>query len=513
MIRRTRTLLLLPVLAGVLAACGDGSTAGPAPGTAGAAAVDHGLAPDWALLSVPTGGGTASLHPLADPGSELWSGAVSLPPLRSAVRVAPRLLALRGAEGEVHRYAPGEDAVSSIGRAAGEMRWSPGDDAGVWYRSGGSGGTLWGVSSAGLRRRDVERPVRWASPAADGATVALLASEPATLVRWSGEGSEPEASLEMRAGPPAVATAWGRLAALTRTDATGVLQLVSLTGALGPTERIRVGGPVTALAASPSSHQIYAGVGKPPRLVIADRFGDEVRTRARFQRRIREIRPGVAGGPPVVWDGRAAYLVPWDGGEPVRLRTEWRPDLPLSLPDGSALVIRDGAVERALAGGAASSSGPADRLWIPLRWRAEARSRRGADDTAGAAGARAAAETAGEARRGGTGGTAADSLAADTAGLGPGLEVTEAGFYVILGWERSHRAIEERLRPVRDAGFPVGVQTRRDDAGRRWFRGLVGPYARRSRAEQVARTLQRERGVEGWVQEVRPGLLSDEVFR
>lgn len=519
MTHRIRTLLLLSVVAGLPWACGDASTAGPARGSAGEAAAEHGLAPDWALLSVPAGGGTATLHPLSDPGRELWSGAVALPAVRSAVRVAPRLVALRGEGGEIYRYDPGEDAVSSVAEVTGDVRWNGGEDAGVWLRSAGSGGgTVWSLSPEGATRRDVDRSLRWAAPAADGATVALLGSDPAVLVRWSGDGSEPEASHELRAGPPAVITAWGRKAVLTRTDETGVLQVVSVAGEMETTERIQVGGPVTALAASPSSHQIYVGVDDPPRLVVVDRFGGEVRTRARFERPIREIRPGVAGGPPVAWDGRAAHLVPWGGGQPVRLETEWRPDLPVSLPDGSALVVRDGSVERVLAGdGGGSSSAPADRLWVPLRWRAEAEARSGPPDTVGAkrgAAAAVVADSAGRPRRGGPAEAAArDSAGTDTAGLDPALEITDAGFYVILGWERSPEAIEARLRPIREAGFPVGVQTRRDDAGRQWLRGLVGPYARRSRAERVARTLQREHAVEGWVQEVRPGLLSDEVFR
>ncbi len=519
-----RAQLLLPlVLAAALWTCGDGSTAGPPSDAAGEAAAARGLSAGWALLSVPAGGGPAALHPLSDPEGELWSGAVSLPSADGAVRLAPRLVAIRAGDGSVHRYDPAEGAVTPLGELSGEARWHGGGDGGVWVgSSGGGGGTLWTLSAEGSERRAVDRPVRWAAPGAEGVTVALLGDDPAILARWPAGADAPDASLELRAGPPAVITALGRSAVLTRTDETGVLQTVSVTE-MEAGGRIEVPGPVTAAAASSSSHQLYVAVDDPPRLVYVDRFGGEVRTRARLDRAVSEIRPGVAGGPPVVWDGEAAHLVPWGGGDPVRLETSWRSDLPLSLPDGSALVLRDGGVRRRPAGREgtdASPAAPGDRFWVPIRWRAEAEAPAAGRDTAGPAAVPPGEDTAASGGApadtpvgGGAVAGAADSARGDSAGLDPELQVTDPGFYVVLGWSRSPGGIRGQLEPVREAGFPVAAQTRRDDAGTRWYRGLVGPYGRRERAGQVARTLQREHGVEGWVQEVRPGLVSDEVFR
>lgn len=510
--------LLLFLLCAAAWGCADDSTSGPAAGAAGEAAAARGLFTDWALLSVPTGGGSATLHPLANPGGELWSGAISLPPVEAAVRVAPRLVALRGSDGTVHRYDPAEGAVSELGTLDGDARWHGGESGGVWEQRRDEGGLVWSLSTgAGGMRRAVDRSLQWAAPAAEGGTVALLGTGPSTLVRWPRGADEPDASLEIAAGPPAEMTAWGRIAVLTRSDEGGVLQVVSVTE-MEPRERIDVGGPVTAVAASPSSHEIYVGVDAPPRLVVVDRFGGDVSTRARLERPIREIRPGVGGGPPLVWDGQAAHLLPWGDDEPVGLQTEWRADLPLSLPDGSVLALRDGAVRRTLVDdGTSSSSGSAERIWVPIRWRAEAEAA-STRDTAGRAaiGGAAGDTTAADVAVGDTATGAAatsDSAAADSAVLSPSLRVTDPGFYVVLGWSRSPAGILERLRGMRTAGFPVAVQTRRDDAGEEWYRGMVGPYSRRERARQVAGTLQREHAVEGWVQEVRPGLVSDEVFR
>lgn len=508
--------LLLLVAAGAWA-CGDRSTSGPPAGSSGRAAAERGLSPDWALLSLPATGGRASLHSLSDPGRELWNGTVDLPAVDRAVRMAPRLVVLRGPGGDVHRYDPAEGVVSRLGELAGDVRWYGGDDAGVWVRSSDGSATMWTLSPEGDHRRAVDRPVRWAAPAAEGGTVALLGpGGPGTLVRWPPGASEPDASLEIAAGPPAQATAWGRTAVLTRTDGEGVLQRVSLTE-MEAGDRIELDGPVTAVAASPSSHEIYVAVDEPPRLVVVERITGEIRTRARFPKALEAIRPGVAGGPPVVWDGETARLVPWDGGELVELDTRWRSDLPLALPDGSVIVVRDGSVERTLAeGGARPSAGSADRVWVPVRWRAEAEGTLSgsavADSVPGATPSGSApGATAGDSAVGPE--SAADTARTDSATLDRGLRVTDAGFYVVLGWSGSPGEVREQLRPVREAGFPVAAQVRRDDAGDRWYRALVGPYGERDRAAEVARTLQREHAVQGWVHEVRPGLLTDEVLR
>lgn len=509
---RVRAVLLLLALAAAGWGCGDGGSSAPPTGAAGVAADERGLSPDWALLSLPRGGGTASLHALSDPGRELWSGAVELPGVAEAVRAAPRLVVLRGPGGDVYRYDPAEGVVARLGALPGDARWHGGDDAGVWVRPSDGGATLWTLSPGADDRRAVDRPVRWAASTAEGGTVALLGDGGgATLVRWPSGSGEPDASLDLPADTPAVATAWGRTALLTRTDAEGVLETVSLTE-MEAGERVELDGPVTALAASPSSHEIYAAVDDPPRLVVVERITGEVRTRARFPRSLREIRPGVAGGPPVVWDGETARVVPWDDGAPVELDTRWRADLPLALSDGSVLVVRDGSVERTLVGGGARlSAGPADRVWVPVRWRAEAEG--ALADAAADTSSDTAVSDSVPADTSAADSVPADTVRADTVSLDPGLRVSDAGFYVVLGWSRTPGEVEERLGAIREGGFPVAVQVRRDDAGGRWYRALVGPYGERERAGQVARTLQREHAVEGWVQEVRPGLLTDEVFR
>lgn len=508
--RRVSAVLL--ILSACLWSCGGAS--GPERGTAGQSAASRGLSPDWAILSIPTGGGTATLHSPSDPTRELWSGTVTLPPVESAVRVAPRLVALRGADGDLYRYDPAEDAVSRLGTLGGELTWYAGEEAGVWVRTRSGGATLWRMPGQG-DRREVSGDVRWAAPAAGGATVALVGEGPATLVRWSRGSDSAEARMEVRAGPPGVVTAWGRMAALAA-EGTHAVQVVSLES-MEPVDRFEVGGPVTALAASPSSHEWYVAVDSPPRLIVIERISGETRTRARFERPIRDIRPGAAGGPPVAWDGRAAWLVPWGSGEPVRLEgAEWRADLPVSLADGSVLVARDGRVYRALVeGDGRLAAGSAERLWLPIRWRAQAEEAGLAARTEGPSGDTAAAvDTTGAAGGAATPDSAPTrATAADSARVDPELRVGEPGFYVAVDWARSPSEIGEQLQPMREAGYPVAVERRRDDAGRRWYRGLVGPYAERSRAAEVGRTLRRDFGLEGRVEEVRPGLPSNEVLR
>lgn len=461
---------------------------------------------------MPFEGGTARLHPLDEPAAELWSGVVSLPAVEAAVRVGPRLLALRGPDGRVYRYDPAEDAVTRIGELQGEARWEAGDDGGVWLRRGDGGALLLRVSAEGAGRRSVDRPVRWAGPAAGGATVAVVGSDPASLVRWPRGSDEPGRSLELPVGAPATVTAWGRVAALTRTDVEGTVQVVSLED-MAAVRRVEVGGPVTALATSPSSHQLYVGVDDPPRVLVVGRISGEVRTRARLEAPPREIRPGLAGGPALVRGGGAVHLLPWDGGDPVPIEGDWRSDLPLALPDGSVLVARDGRVERVRrTDGGGAESAPAGRVWVPVRWRAEAE--RTAPRGGATSGGAARSDTGAAAGVGGeppdTAPRRPDSAATGPSGdgepPGPSMDVRDPGFYVVLGWSGSPDGVRERLRPARRAGFPVAVQTRRDAEGERWYRALVGPYGTRGRAREVAGVLQREHSVDGWVQEVRPGL-------
>ena len=79
------------------------------------------------------------------------------------------------------------------------------------------------------------------------------------------------------------------------------------------------------------------------------------------------------------------------------------------------------------------------------------------------------------------------------------------GFYAIVGSARQSEGIRALVQSLEDAGFATQVQSFPDEAGRTWYRGLVGPYRSRSEAEAASRQLLRERRLEAWVTEVGAG--------
>jgi cell division septation protein DedD len=76
------------------------------------------------------------------------------------------------------------------------------------------------------------------------------------------------------------------------------------------------------------------------------------------------------------------------------------------------------------------------------------------------------------------------------------------GFYAIVGSARQADGIRALVQSLEEAGFSTEVQDVPDEAGRTWYRGLVGPYRSRSEAEAAARQLLRERRLEAWVTEI-----------
>ena len=88
---------------------------------------------------------------------------------------------------------------------------------------------------------------------------------------------------------------------------------------------------------------------------------------------------------------------------------------------------------------------------------------------------------------------------------GPVASGPPPGFYAIVGSARQSEGIRTLVQSIEDAGFTTHVQSFPDEAGRTWYRGLVGPYRSRSEAEAAARQLLRERRLEAWVTEVGAG--------
>lgn len=517
--RSPRIPWLSVVLAAALAAAcgGDGGTApegaGP-PELEGSALEAEVVGRDWSLLAVPRDGGTVEARSVEDPSRVVWEGETELPAAAGIHLLDGPVVVVRTADGVVHRYDPRADELVRIGTVAAGSRWTSWDRYGVFADSAGS--MLLEIGPEGSWRYELAAPPSWAVPVEGGRVAALVRSDPGSSL-WlvARGGSEPEARQEGGFAVPGLSTAWGRRLVLTGGDGSTLrfVTVSSLTGAGEATVR----GAVSALAASPSSHEIYAGVADPPRLVRVNRFARQVDEMVSLPRPPREIRPAVLGDFLLVDDGGDPLMVALGGDAMRRVAGEWRADLPMGTPDGRVLLAREGELFSWDPGGgddARPVDGPAGRWWGAVRWNPApppvvAESLEGERTAAGRARADSLRDSLAR---------ALDSVPARPPDTTPAADSARqegppAGYYAVVVAAREEDGVEEMVAGLRDAGYPTAVQTHEDDAGRTWYRGLVGPYRERSSAEAAARQLRREREMSVWITEVRAATPTEDIFR
>lgn len=517
---RIRQLPWLPALLAVAlaAGCDAGTGSGPEgigpPELEGSALEADAGERDWSLLAVPRGGGTVEARSVADPSRVVWEGKTSLPAAEEIHLLEGPLVVLRTDGGEVHRYDPRADSLARVGTVGSDARWSARDRYGLFVDSAGS--MLLEVGPDGSWRYELGAPPRWAAPV-EGGRVAALVRRGAESALWlvARGGSEPEARQEGGFAAPALSTAWGKRLVLSGADGRRLrfVTVASLTDA----GEVDAGGAVTALAASPSSHDVYAGVDDPPRIVRVNRFVRELEEMVSLPRPPREIRPAVLGDFLLADDGGDPLVVSLSGDAMQRLAGSWRDDLPMGTPDGRVLLERDGRLliwEPGDGGDARPVDAPADRWWSAVRWNPApppvvAESLEGEREAANLARADSLRDSLAR---------ALDSIPVappETASAeeGPVRDGPPAGFYAVVVAARERPGVEEMVEGLRDAGYPTAVQEHEDDAGQIWYRGLVGPYQQRPAAAAAARQLRRERGMSVWITEVRPATPSEDIFR
>lgn len=514
-----------------VAACGDGDgspgdAAGSDPSFRGVSQVAGSDLEAWSLLAVPRDGGTVEARSVRDPARVIWTGETELPPVRSVHLLDGPQVVLRTPGGEVHRYDPRAEELTRLGEVGEEARWAARGRHGVFREPGGK---LLHVGPEGAWRYEIDgRPV-WSGPVVDAGVAVLVEREGAPpalwLVRRGSSRAENRADSVVRA--PVLVTGWGRRLVGVGTDGTSLRFLA--VPALTPSGRVALGSGVSALAASPSTHEIYAGVGSPPHVVRVSRFALESRELVDTERAVEGIRPATLGAFLLVHDGGAPLWVPLDGEEARRLWGPWRDDLPMGTPDGRVLLVRDGrlALWTPTRDEAEPVDGPVDRWWGAVRWnpappavvsdRVEgervAAADTGRSDRAGPSGAapppdslvpervRPPEGAAGPDTTGRPGG--ADSL--------PSGDVT-SGYYAVVVAARDADGVRRLLARLSEGGYPTAVQRHRDDAGRLWYRGMVGPYDGREEAEATSRQLRSEHEVDPWVTEIRAGADARDVF-
>lgn len=502
-------LASIPILTFSVLACGGGQrpVASESESLSGMALVGGVALERRGLLVVPTDGGTAELRGVLDPSEVLWRGRLSLPPTVDARSLGP-VIVLRTTNDSVFTYDPERDALHEIGELAGNPAWSGSEEGGVYYTPE----RILAVTIRDGRLITPDDRVVWASPAAGGRVVALVATPSSTrLIVWGENVESPEAAETVDAGLPGLVTAWGERLILARAGARELVQF-GLPD-LEPTESIRLDAQPYALASSPSSHRIYAGLDGETALVSVDRFTWSQRDQGRFPAPVREVRPSPTGDRLLAFDGSTAWLLTPESDEPVALDLEWRPDLPIGLPGGGVLGVRGDSmwVSKEPGGEVVPLDAPAGAWWLPVSW-VPSRQRMqlaGREDGPGS-GRETPAEEVDEA-------AAVDepAVAQAESGIETQPVPTEAavdasapvvsvppGFYAIAASSQRAGGVHDLSEALEGDGYPTQVVPRRDEANEIWYRLMVGPYDTRAEADDILLQLRRERGIQGWVREV-----------
>jgi hypothetical protein len=480
-------LLLLVAACGGESEAGDG-TGSQAPELHGTELVVGSTLDEWSILVLDPSGATADLRPIRTPRETSWESNIELPAFEETRSLGGASVVLRSGDGTVSRFDPTTGAVEQLGALQSEdVSWTASNQGGVFV--GSASGEILAVMSDRAWRYEVGGPIEWAGVVQDG--IAVLRPGPELwLVPHGAEEPSGETSLPVR--EPGLVTAWGRRLVFVDSEDSRSLRVLSVEPA-ETAGRVEVGGDVSAVAASPSSHELYAGVANPPGVVAINRFSFSTRSLARLDRPPVEIRPSLFGEYLLAFDGDRTWRIDVEEGQTIPVPGEWSADLPLGLPDGFVIVRSGGAISLAdRAGGIVGDplDVPAGAVLLPIRWTPVPRvivDELEGQQVADAPGRPAPAAVVSDA--------ATDQPEA-TPDRPSGVP---AGYYAIVGSARQRDGIEALVQDLGAAGFPVQVQSVTDRAGEDWHRGLVGPYATRAEAEAAARQLQRERQLQSWV--------------
>ena len=425
------------------------------------------------------------MRPLAIPDSVVWTGSTDLPGIQDLRALGDLMVVLLTEDGRVFRYEPLTDQAEQVARVSRDAVFGATAVSAVALIDRESQ-VVHEISTDNASEYSLEETAAWASPV-DGGLAVLTASEPSRL-RVT-RRTDFEVVLDIEVGGQAVlVTAWGQRIVLTGPGGQSVQIFATDDGVLvGETD---VGGPIRALGASPSSHEIYVSIDDPPRLVVVDRFSLSVREVTESAAPIQEFRPGVFGESVLMRtaDGIGQLV---SGDAVVRpLGGTWRSDLPLGVSSGRTIILADDEAHLLTAGDAVGSvlAGGAPTWWVPLRWNPGTKRAVDRPSVTAEADARAQDVTVGE-----------PEVDASTP---PDSTAGRAGHYAIVVSARQRSGVADLLGTLSHAGYPTRLQRYPDEAGNTWFRGLVGPYPTRGRAQAAARQLQREYDLQAWVTEL-----------
>ena len=481
-----RTLLASAL---VLLACGcaDGSSR---PSGADAPPTVPG-GPDPIVLRVPRAGGilTAARYPALD--TTVWRSATRLPALDRIVAFGPDdgYLAAVDTSGAPVRIDLRLGAVTTL--RSDTVRAISSSDGGSIFGLTTHGEIVRFTPSGGDWRMTPPLPAQALYAQADGSLIVAGARKDRVVVwrvRPPQQTVSDSLSFEIGDDERAIADALQRTAASVGDRVfvgAGENVLAVRTRDLGKALDVDMGDPVRAIAATPSGDRLFVALAGEDVLRIVDRFEEGVTGKVALPGEARALRMDPLGRMLLArGNGDSVFVVSLASDDVVGVvRTEWRGDLPLVLPDAGIAYARGDDVvfahPRSLKA-MTTIAGGAGTFWHTMRWNGFRPRAAGLDQPVQfrTSAPRDSADLLPDSAR-----TPADSTTtrADSGGTPVAGQFT-VSFAAILD-EGQARALAARIRV--DGQSPRVTTSER--AGKTLYRVVLGPYPTRAEAERVGR--------------------------
>ena len=249
---------------------------------------------------------------------------------------------------------------------------------------------------------------------------------------------------------------------------------------------VDMGDPVTAIAATPSGDRLFVALAEDDRLRIVDRFEEGVSGKIALPGVPRALRMDPLGRVLLARGGADSVWVVSLATDAVigMVRSEWRGDLPLVLPDGAIATTRGNDVVLAHPVSLADMRtvvGGARQFWYVMRWNGFRPRAAGLDQPVQfrTSAPRDSADYADSAAARDMG---RDSTRTDTTVASTLPSAFTVSFAAVLD-EQVARQVASRIR----ANGETPRITTSDRAGKIVYRVVLGPYASRADAERIGK--------------------------